>query len=195
VKTIVLVVEDSVLPARVTDHEVPDGRPLSVKVTSYVAAGVPAGPKRIPESTRATTMRTMTTTAPIAIHTFLDIIGFPGGEGGEVVEDGALPGGVLELDIRVAETGHSVPPDKGIGGPSAPGRVRANPVSHGRSASEVLPMSRDVVPGSRPRAPGSSGRTRRTARLRGGPARLAHGRRSCRGTRRWSARPAMKALT
>jgi hypothetical protein len=103
VKTMDAVVEDCVLPARVTDHEVPLGRPLSVKVTSYVAPpgpGVPAGPKRTPESTRATTMRTMTTTAPIAIHTFLDSVGFPGGEGGgEVVEDGARPGGVLELDI------------------------------------------------------------------------------------------------
>jgi hypothetical protein len=38
VKTIVLVVEDCGLPAKVTDHEVPDGNPVSVKVTVYVAA-------------------------------------------------------------------------------------------------------------------------------------------------------------
>ena len=35
VKAIVLVVEDFVVPAKVTDQEVPLGRPLSVKVTAY----------------------------------------------------------------------------------------------------------------------------------------------------------------
>jgi hypothetical protein len=40
VKTMDAVVEDSVLPAKVTDHEVPDGRPLSVKVTSYWVGGI-----------------------------------------------------------------------------------------------------------------------------------------------------------
>jgi hypothetical protein len=40
VNAMVLVVEDSAFPARVTDHEVPDGRPDSEKVTAYVAADV-----------------------------------------------------------------------------------------------------------------------------------------------------------
>ena len=35
---IVLVLEDSVVPFRVIDHEVPDGRPVSVKVTEYVTS-------------------------------------------------------------------------------------------------------------------------------------------------------------
>jgi len=37
-----LVVEDCVLPARVTDHEVPLGRPVSVNVTGYSAGGIAA---------------------------------------------------------------------------------------------------------------------------------------------------------
>ena len=38
--TIVLVPEDFVLPAKVTDHEVPLGRPVSVNVTAYSAGGI-----------------------------------------------------------------------------------------------------------------------------------------------------------
>ena len=33
---IVFVVDDSVFPFNVTDHEVPDGRPDSVNVTAYI---------------------------------------------------------------------------------------------------------------------------------------------------------------
>ena len=35
---IVFVLEDNVVPLKVTDHEVPDGRPDSVKVTLYVTS-------------------------------------------------------------------------------------------------------------------------------------------------------------
>jgi hypothetical protein len=39
VNVIVLVVEDSVVPLNVTDHDVPDGRPDSVNVTVYLTKG------------------------------------------------------------------------------------------------------------------------------------------------------------
>jgi hypothetical protein len=42
VNTIEVVLEDRVVPFRVTDHEVPDERPDSVKVTAKVAADTAA---------------------------------------------------------------------------------------------------------------------------------------------------------
>jgi hypothetical protein len=40
VNTMLLVVEDFMVPANVTDHEVPLGRPVSVNVTVYWPAGI-----------------------------------------------------------------------------------------------------------------------------------------------------------
>jgi hypothetical protein len=110
-----LEVEDSIDPARVTDHVVPDGNPDSEKVTMYSRAleefEEPAffRPGMTPVKSNARITIAMTTIAAIAIPVFFETLPFrgagcegSGGGGGDEVDvpgtccGGACGGGELE---------------------------------------------------------------------------------------------------